>query len=63
MLTSGAQQVQTFRTNLPVTMNSNYLLYLPENIMILRFQTKIDCLVRCKMRHAETDTKALYGRL
>ena len=32
-------------------------------IMILRFQTKIDWLVRCKMRHAEKDTKALYGRL
>lgn len=29
------------------------------NIMILEFQTKVDRLVRCKLRHAEKDTEAL----
>jgi hypothetical protein len=29
------------------------------DIMTLRFQTKIDRLVRCKMRHAEKDTQAV----
>jgi len=33
------------------------------SIMILRFQTKREWLVRCKMEHEEKDTKAIYSRL
>ena len=38
--------------------NENHII-----IMTLIFQTKFDWLVRCKMRHAEKETEAVYSRL
>jgi hypothetical protein len=33
------------------------------SIMILRFQTKIDWFVRCKLEHAEKETETVYSSI